>query len=129
MNRKRKGTAAEREIIRMFWQTGEWAAHRIAGSGSVFYPSPDIIAGKKDRKIAIEAKITKSAIKYFQKKEIQELIEFSVIFGAEPWVAVKFGSESWIFVSAYDLDETEKGMKISLEKSKLKGLIFEELIS
>jgi Holliday junction resolvase len=62
----------------------------VAGSGSSKYPSPDILAGNNSRKTAIECKASKSAAKYFTKEEISALKEFSTLFGAEPWVAVRF---------------------------------------
>ena len=58
MSTKSKGINAERQLIHMFWSV-KWTACRIAGSGSSKYPSPDIIAANRARKLAIEAKITK----------------------------------------------------------------------
>ena len=125
---KQKGSIAERDLVALFWENG-WSAHRIAGSGSSKYDSPDVIAGKAERKIAIEAKITKETTKYFTEKEILSLQSFSSIFGAEPWTAVKFPKTDWLFISLEDLDKTEKNYKITLEKAKKKGLLFKELIS
>ena len=59
-NKKKKGTDAERDLIHIFWKNG-WAAVRIAGSGSMKYPSPDILAGKNGTLYAIECKTTKSS--------------------------------------------------------------------
>ena len=66
MSFKSKGINGERELVHMFWNRG-WACLRIAGSGSSKYPSPDILAGNKLRKLAIECKITKDQKKYFKK--------------------------------------------------------------
>jgi len=79
---KRKGTAAERELIHRFWKHG-WAAVRVAGSGSTIYPSPDIIAGKGGRSIALECKSTADTRQYFTKKEIKELQEYASLMHAE----------------------------------------------
>jgi len=126
---KRKGTAGEREIIDLFWEQKNWGAHRIAGSGSSKYPAPDIIAGNRIRKLAIEAKVTSNKLKYFTLDEIKALQTFSSLFGAEPWVGVKFISEKkWFFFSLEDLNKKEKSYSISLEDGKRKGLLFEELI-
>lgn len=127
MSFKAKGINAERELIHMFWNS-EWSACRIAGSGSSKYPSPDIVAGNNTRKLAIESKVTKGSVKYLTKKEIAELQLFSVKFGAEPWIAVKFKGNPWFFLSLEDLQESNKSHSISLEKAKLKGLSFNELI-
>jgi len=73
MSKKSKGIGAERELIHSFWATNEWVAHRIAGSGSSKYPSPDIIASNNIRKLAIECKTCSEKTVYIKKKEIEEL--------------------------------------------------------
>ena len=128
MSLKSKGINAERELVHMFWSK-EWACLRIAGSGSNRYPSPDVLVGNKLRRLAIECKTTKDQKKYFEKKEIEALKKFADVFGAEPWIAVKFKSHEWYFISTEDLKETEKGFMASTETAKSRGLLFEELIS
>lgn len=127
MPSKTKGSNAERELIHFFWRNN-WAATRIAGSGSTRYPAPDLLAGNNLRKLAIECKVTKSIRQYFTVKEIDELKEFSEIFGAEPWVAVKFNNVDWFFLPIGDLDATEKHYILSLESAKRKGLLQKDII-
>jgi len=127
MNAKAKGSNAERELIHLFWQNG-WAAFRAAGSGSVKYPVPDIIAGNGLRKIAIECKACKSRSKYFEKKEIQDIEEFGRKFGAEAMVSVKFNNLGTFFLKTNELQETEKSFMITAEVAMQKGKKFEELI-
>ncbi len=127
MNRKRKGINAERELLHKFWQS-EWACVRIAGSGSVKYPMPDVIASNGFKQIAIEIKNVDSDYKYFPKKEIKELVEFSKKFGAIPFVAVKFSGKPWLFVSVQDLKETKQGFALQFDNDRVKGFSFEELI-
>jgi len=124
---KRKGTIAERDLISLFWDS-DWSAHRIAGSGSSRYPSPDIIAGTPLRKLAIEVKMTKDTRKYFTAEEIGGLKFFCDIFGSEAWVAVKFGKEPWYFFSLEDLKETGKNFAVSISDIPTKGFSFDELI-
>jgi Holliday junction resolvase len=126
VSRKSKGINAERELIHKFWSNG-WSACRIAGSGSMRYPSPDIIAGNNVRKIAIECKATKEIRQYFTKKEICELKEFCRLFGAEPWTGVKFDRVDWYFLTVEDLENNGEGYSISIEGAKRKGFVFEEL--
>lgn len=128
MSRKSKGIGAERELVHKFWDNG-WACIRVAGSGSSKYPSPDLIAGNNIRKVAIEVKTTKDDSKYFPEQEIEQLKQFASIFGAEPWIAVKFG-KNWYFINPEDLKET-KQFNLSIKKSdvELRGLSFEELIN
>lgn len=126
---KRKGTIGERELINLFWLTGNWSAHRIAGSGSSQYPSPDVIAGNRIRKLAIEAKVTSDIRKSFPLSEIEGLKEFASIFGAEPWIAIKFNKEKqWYFLCLEDLKENPATYSTTLKDAKMKGLLFEELI-
>jgi Holliday junction resolvase len=127
MSRKSKGINAERELIHLFWHNG-WSACRIAGSGSMKYPSPDIIAGNNLRKVAIECKATKDVRQYFTKKEIDELQRFSDAFGAEPWVGVKFDKVDWYFLTLEDLSNNGEGYSISLKGAKIKGFLFDELV-
>ena len=127
MSVKSKGINAERDLIHKFWSQGI-VAMRIAGSGSSKYPSPDIIAGNYSRKLAIEAKTTKEDKKYFTKYEISELKTFSELFGAEPWIAIKFKGVEWLFLPITEIIETKKCFLINIETAKRKGILFEELI-
>jgi Holliday junction resolvase len=127
MSMKSKGINAERDLIHMFWENG-WSACRIAGSGCTKYPSPDVIAGNNVRRVAIECKVTKDTRQYFEKKQIDDLRLFARMFGAEPWVAVKFNNVNWFFLTLEDLDSTEKCHSISIPDAKTKGFLFEELI-
>ncbi len=127
MGQKQKGTNAERELVHMFWKTGSWAAHRIAGSGSSRYPSPDIIASNNIRRLAIEVKSTKRSTLYIPKDEVDALLSFSRMFGAEPWIAVRFVRTDWLFLSTDDLKATAGNYSTSQGNAKEKGLLFEEL--
>ncbi|MBD3164943.1 Holliday junction resolvase [Candidatus Woesearchaeota archaeon] len=127
MSRKSKGINAERSLIHKFWQEN-WCAVRIAGSGSCRYPSPDILAGNNLRKLAIECKTSKDSAKYLTSKEIQELLEFSKLFGAEAWIAIKFDKLEWYFLTTEDLNRTESHYVITAENAKNKGLLFSELL-
>ena len=82
MSRKSKGINAERDLIHKFWATNGWAALRVAGSGSMRYPSADILATNKVRKLAIECKTVKNPWKYIEKEDINQLKEFSELFNA-----------------------------------------------
>lgn len=127
---KIKGTRAERELIHLFWKSG-WSAMRAAGSGSIRYPCPDVIAGNAARHIVIEAKSTKEVCQYLTEKEVSELIEFAHIFGAEPWIAVRFDSleQRWYFLNPEDIARTEaQNYAVTIKLAKGKGLSFEELI-
>ncbi len=128
MSRKSKGINAERDLIHKFWGREGWAAVRIAGSGSMRYPSADIIATNKLRKLAIECKTSREPSKYIQKEEIKQLQEFASYFNAEPWIGVKFDKAEWLFLSIPDIEATENAFVITKESAQQKGLLFEEII-
>ena len=124
---KSKGISAERELIHKFWHRA-WAAIRIAGSGSTKYPAPDILAGNNIRKIGLECKVTKTKYQHFTDKEIEELQEFCKVFGAESWIGIKFNHVDWFFLTLEDLNKTKENYSINLEKAKLRGLSFDEMV-
>ena len=126
MSLKSKGTNAERELVHLLWAKNV-PAIRVAGSGSSHYPSPDIIAGTIDRKIAVECKSVKSDSKYIPKQEIEDLKIFAEKFGCEPWIGVRFARNEWLFLSLEDLKETKSSFAITKEMAKLKGLLLDEL--
>lgn len=127
MSRKSKGINAERELIHLFWGGG-WAAIRVAGSGAIKYPVPDVLAGNSSRKIAVECKAAKGEYQYLQKETVDSLRTFSRLFGAEPWIGVRFDNESWYFVSVEDLDSTGNNFVVSRVSARQKGLSFNEMI-
>lgn len=127
MSRKSKGIDAERDLVHKFNLAG-WVASRIAGSGSTKYPAPDVIAGNNLRRMVIECKTTKDTSKYLTRKEVDELVLFADTFGAEPWVAVRFAREEWLFLTIEDLKLTDKSYCITLQQARLKGILFEELV-
>ena len=127
INRKAKGTKGERELIKVFNESG-WSAIRSAGSGSSRYPSPDILAANAIRRLAIECKVTKENKKYFQNQEIDQLQEFSQKFGAESWIGIKFPDHPWYFLMLEDLQDTGKCWLISIEIAQRKGLTVKELM-
>ena len=127
MSRKGKGISAERELIHLFWAAG-WAACRVAGSGSIKYPCPDIIAGGKHRRLAVECKSSGDGYQYIEIRTIQKLRDFCERFGAEPWIGVRFDREGWYFVSLDGLESRGQGSSVSLDYAKSRGVLFEELI-
>ncbi|MEM0231090.1 MAG: Holliday junction resolvase Hjc [Candidatus Woesearchaeota archaeon] len=129
MNRKAKGSNAERELVEMFWQHG-WAAIRVAGSGSARFPNPDVLAGNKVRRIAVECKSIHDLKKYLSKDDVEQVVSFAERFGAEPWIGIRFDKLEWFFISPEELKRLESGnFVISLQLARQRGLSFKELIS
>ncbi|MBU0536245.1 MAG: Holliday junction resolvase [Nanoarchaeota archaeon] len=131
MSMKSKGINAERELLHKFWASG-FVAMRAPASGAIRYPCPDLLVGNALRKLAIECKTTCSEKQYVSSEQINSLRQFAEIFGAEPWVAVRFSknldSVGWYFISLDDLKETKgNNYVISLSLAKARGMLFEEL--
>ena len=125
---KVKGSKAERELFRMLWDNG-WSVVRSAGSGCSQLPSPDLVAGNTKRFIAIECKSIKDDKKYFYQDQVDQLKTFSMRFGAEPWVGIRFDKIGWYFVHLDNLERsTGNSYIVSLDFAKNKGRTFEELI-
>lgn len=95
-NRKSKGMNSERELVHMLWSRGI-PCIRVAGSGSSKYPSPDLIIGTANGKLAVEVKATSKEPLYISKEQIDDLVHFSGMFGADPWIAVRIDCRGWVF--------------------------------
>jgi len=128
MGNKNKGSNAERELLHMFWSR-QWACLRSAGSGSMKYPGPDLLVGNLAKRMSIECKTTKKTTLYLSDYDIGQLKDFSKVFDARPWIAVKFFRKDWLFISPEDLEKTPKGYLIDIKKAELRGISFEEIIS
>lgn len=128
MGNKKRGTAAERELLHMLWDNG-FACCRVAGSGSIPEPSCDLLAGNEIEKMAIEVKLSKNTKKYLDKKQMDEFKKFAEMFGLSPIIAIKFIRKGWWFLNPKQLEKTGKGLAISLEDAQKKGLSFNEFIN
>lgn len=126
MNAKAKGSNAERELIHMLWSKG-WACVRAAGSGSTQYPCPDLIASNATRALAIECKSSGELNRHLPKQQVEDLVSFAKMFGAEPWIGVRFNDMKWAFFCPDDLKKTGTGFSVSVRMVKVKGLTFEQL--
>ena len=127
---KVKGSRTERELLHMFWKHG-WFCIRIAGSGSMPFPCPDLLAGKDGRSIAVECKSGKGKQRrYISKEQIGELESFSKGFGADAWVGVRFDGKKWAFLKSSQLGRSKGLENYSFDKELVAsyGISFESLI-
>ena len=127
MSRKSKGINAERDLIHKFWAVNI-PSIRVAGSGSIKYPVPDVLVGTPKNKLAIECKSTKSLYQYFTFEEVKQLIEFSHLFGATPYLGVKFNNKQWIFLKPENTPKSNLHFIIKSDKTYKKALIFDDLV-
>ncbi len=124
---KSKGSRTERELIRMFYDTGVYIALRATGSGSTPLPAPDLLVGGKNRVLAIECKSGKDK-RYIKKDQIDELKEFASRFGAQPLIGARFDRLGWYFLKIEDLHVSKGGNHLITKEIALeKGITFEKL--
>jgi len=128
MGNKEKGANAERELYQMFIDNS-WRAVRVAGSGVMDNTSCDLIAGKPGKKYCIEVKASKKPVKYITKKQVEEFMIFSQMFGLKPIIAVRFNREGWFFINPKNLEDSGKNWVISLDKARRKGKKFGQAFS
>jgi Holliday junction resolvase len=127
MNRKAKGTGAERELVHCFWAVPGWAACRVAGSGSMRYPAADVIAAGDSRILVIECKACAGDAQYLTPDDLDQIRAFAAFFGAQPWVAVRFNRADWEFFHPDVLEESggarvaRKGAGMSIKRLLGKG--------
>ena len=103
-----------------------YRAVRVAGSGTMENADCDLIAGKKGKKYCIECKSSKKPVKYISKKQIEEFMIFSEIFGLKPIIAMRFNREGWFFLNPKHLKDSGKNWKLSLELAQKKGKRFSQ---
>ena len=123
---KTKGSNIERELYKKFIGQG-YRAVRVAGSGTMENADCDLIAGKKGKgKYAIEVKSSKKPYKYIDKKQIENFMTFSEMFGLKPVIALRFMREGWFFLHQKHLRDAGKNFTITLEDAKKKGKRFSQ---
>ncbi|MDR1819075.1 MAG: Holliday junction resolvase [Methanobrevibacter sp.] len=125
----KRGSKEERDLVHMFWDKGFAAMRAPASGGATKRPLPDVLAGNSKKYLAIEVKTTKSEIIYIDSSQIDGLNEFCEIFGAEPYIGVKFKNTKWLFLSIETIIKT-RGQNYKVDKNLAleKGLDLDEII-
>ncbi|MBM4241245.1 MAG: Holliday junction resolvase [Euryarchaeota archaeon] len=125
----RKGTKEERDLVQMFWDSNFAAMRAPASGGATKKPLPDVIAGNGSVYFAIEVKSSSQDRIYIDSGKILGLREFSDIFGAKPYIGVKFRRKKWIFIKLDDLETTKnENYKLDKDLALKKGIELDELI-
>lgn len=125
MSNKSKGSNAERELYQIFVDNN-YRAVRVAGSGTMENADCDIIAGKKGKKFAIEAKSCKKLPKYITKDQVNRFMIFSDIFGLKPAIAVRINRTGWIFLNPLEMEDSGKNWVVNEEILRKKGKKFSQ---
>ncbi|MCQ2737076.1 MAG: Holliday junction resolvase [archaeon] len=125
----KKGSAEERDLVHKLWDNNFAAMRAPASGGATKKPLPDVIAGNGKIYLAIEVKTTTKDKIYIDHPQIDALVEFSNIFGATPYLGMKFKYTKWLFLSPDILEKTRNGnYKITKDYSLEKGLELDEII-
>lgn len=123
---KAKGSNIERELFKKFVRNN-YRVVRVAGSGTMENADCDLIAGKKKKgKYAIEVKSSKKPYKYISKKQIENFMIFSELFGLKPVLAFRFSHYGWLFLHPKHLRDSGKNLAITLKEAKKKGKKFSQ---
>jgi Holliday junction resolvase len=125
----KKGSTEERDLVHKLWER-KFAAMRAPGSGGATKkPLPDVLAGNGKKYLAFEVKTTSKEKIYIDSTQVDGLCEFSEIFGAEPYLGVKFKHTKWLFLTPETIDRT-RGDNYKIEKylALEKGLELDEVI-
>ncbi|GAB6055326.1 Holliday junction resolvase [Methanobacterium alkalithermotolerans] len=125
----KKGSKEERDLVRLLWESDFAAMRAPASGGATKKPLPDVLAGNGKIYLAIEVKTTSKERIYIDSEKIGGLCEFSGIFGAQPYVGIKFKYKKWLFLSPEDLILTKnKNYRLDLDLAFNKGLDLDELL-
>ncbi len=123
------GSVEERDLVNKLWDAGFAAMRAPASGGATKRPLPDVLAGNGKLYLAIEVKSTRQDHIYIDNEKITNLIEFSEIFGATPYVGAKFIRKPWRFIKLEDLHVTRSNnYRVNTDLAFSKGLDFEEII-
>ncbi|HLE06445.1 MAG TPA: Holliday junction resolvase Hjc [Candidatus Nanoarchaeia archaeon] len=99
MSRKSRGCDYERKLVHLLYSMG-FTAVRVAGSGCMRYPSPDILASNGTRLIAFEVKSSQKSCVYIREDDVSDLLSFASSFGAESFFAFHLTNQGWFFKRA-----------------------------
>jgi len=125
----KKGSAEERDLVHKLWDRNFAAMRAPASGGATKNPLPDVVAGNGKLYLAIEVKTTTKDKIYIDSEKIERLLEFSDIFGAEPYIGIKFKYKKWLFVGPKDLFKTKSGnYRLDMDLAFEKGLDFDSVI-
>ena len=123
------GSREERELVRMLWDANCAAMRAPASGGATKKPLPDVIAGNGSIYLAIEVKSSSLERIYIDSEKIDGLKEFSQIFGAQPYIGVKFLRKKWRFICLEDLHITKNNnYRVNIDLAFDKGLDFDEIL-
>lgn len=127
MSNKSRGCNYERQLVDLLHDAG-FAAVRVAGSGAMPLPCPDIVACRRGMILAIECKTTRKNQVYISNDQMDDLNQYSKLAGAKPLVAVRFPHHHWSFFSPSTIPKTDGSVYVvSRQLAARRGLTLADL--
>ena len=124
----KKGSNEERDLVHKLWEKGFAAMRAPASGGATKKPLPDVLAGNNKIYLAIEVKATTKEKIYIDSHKIDALCEFSDIFGAKPYLGVKFKHTKWLFLVPDKIERTRSNnYRIEKDLALQNGLDLDEV--
>ncbi len=128
---QRKGFEKERDLVQRLWRHG-FAAMRGPASGArakhVFYP--DVLAAYRGRIFVFEVKYrAKPEPVYIEKGKVERLREFAERAGAEPLIAVKYGSSEWMLIRLEDCRDAGAALRVDPQLLEERGMRLSDFIA
>jgi Holliday junction resolvase len=138
----KKGTAKERELIKLLAAYNYAVMRALASGGGTTRELPDVLAGNGDVCLAIEAKSSSKEVIYIGEEEIIDLYYFAWKYKSVPLVGVRFNIEpgdpaygdksnpGWYFFQPHTLYRTPKAGNYRVKKDVAieSGLTLDELV-
>ena len=124
----KKGSAEERDLVHKLWDKNFAAMRAPASGGATKKPLPDVLAGNGKIYLAIEVKTTSKDKIYIDSIQMDGLCEFCDLFGAEPYLGVKFKFTKWLFLPPDKIDRTRSNnYRVEKDVALEKGLELDEI--
>ena len=124
----KKGSAEERDLVHKLWDRNFAAMRAPASGGATKNPLPDVVAGNGKLYLAIEVKTTTKDKVYIDESQINDLCNFSEIFGATAYIGVRFKYTKWLFLEPENTPRTRNGnYKVEKDYALEKGLEIDEI--
>ena len=124
----KKGSNEERDLVHKLWDKGFAAMRAPASGGATKKPLPDVLAGNNGIYLAIEVKTTTKDRIYINSSKIDALYEFSDIFGANPYLGIKFKHTKWLFLDPKKIERTRSNnYRIEKDLAIQNGLDLDEI--
>ena len=124
----KKGSNEERDLVQKLWKKGFAAMRAPASGGATKKPLPDVLAGNSKIYLAIEVKTTTKEKIYIDSSQIDALNEFSDIFGATPYLGIKFKYTKWLFLVPEKIERTRSNnYRIEKDLAIQNGLDLDEI--